>query len=235
MTFEHRVSPQEQPAYRASEAATMLALPTGTVKAWTYGQDYHHSDGSPKRFVKLIEVADDKRKLLSFANVCELHVLAAMRRNHRLPMPVVRDSLDYVSKRLGLQRPLIAREFKTNGIGLFIEHAGSLLDTSRNGQRALRGDFELALARITRDHSGVPVRLFPFTRTAPGLADQPQAVVIDPQLAFGRPALVRAGVPTAVVEDRFRAGDSPHVMAQDYRVDEADIWEAIRFEQRRAA
>lgn len=225
----------DEPAYRVAEAARMLVLPPSTVKAWCFGHDYQHRDGSPMRFVKLIEVADTGGRLLSFANLCELHVLAAMRRNHRLTMPTVRDSLDYVAQKLGLPRPLIARQFLTDGVSLFIEHAERLLNTSDQGQLAMRGDFETALARIQYDRSGVPVRLFPFTRSSTTLADQPQAVVIDPRLAFGRPALARAGVTTAVIEDRFRAGDSPDEMAQDYRVAESDIWEAIRFEQRRAA
>ncbi len=235
MAFDNVTPVQDRPAYRAAEVAQMLALPAGTVRAWAFGHDYRHRDGSPKRFVKLIDVAEPGSRLFSFANVCELHVLAAMRRNHQLPMPVVRQSLDYVQRKLKLRRPLIAREFKTNGVALFVEHASQLLNTNANGQAALRGDFEAALARIERGRDGVPVRLFPFTRTAPGLSEQPQAVVIDPRLAFGRPALTRGGVTTAVVEDRFRAGDEPAEMARDYGVDETDIWEAIRFEQRRAA
>jgi len=228
------IPPQDQSAYRAAEAAQILALPAGTVKAWTFGHDYQHRDGSPKRFVKLIAVADPKRRLLSFANLCELHILAAMRRNHRLPMPTVRDVLDFVGRELGLERPLIAREFRTNGIDLFIEHAGLLLNARLRGQ-AFRGEFESALQRIDRNHAGAPVRLFPFTRSTGDLAAQPRVVVIDPLLAFGRPALARAGVTTAVIEDRFGAGDSPADMATDYQVEEAEIWEAIRFERRHAA
>jgi uncharacterized protein (DUF433 family) len=60
-------------------------------------------------------------------------------------------------------------------------------------------------------------------------------VVVDPKLGFGRPVLARAGVTTEVIQDRFLAGDSPREMAQDYAVDESDIWEALRFEQRLAA
>jgi uncharacterized protein (DUF433 family) len=231
-----RLAPRDVPAYRASEVAQMLALPAGTVRAWAFGQDYRHLDGSPGRFVKLVEAADHDGRLLSFTNVCELHVLAAMRRNHKLPMPTVRDALEFVAERLGLDRPLVAKKFLTNGVGLFVQHAGRLIDASHGGQQALRGDFEQALARIERSRSdGLPVRLFPFTRTSSALAGQPQAVVIDPERAFGRPALVRSGVTTAVVEDRFRAGDSPAEMATDYGVAEEDIWEAIRFEQRRVA
>ena len=228
----------DEPAYRSAEAARLLALPWATVKAWCFGQAYVHQDGKPKRFARLIDAADPKRKLLSFANLCELHVLAAVRRHHRIPMPSVRSSLDFVAQELSIARPLVAQEFLTNGVELFVEYAGELLNTSKKGQQALRGDFQQALARIRRDDHGTPVRLFPYTRRGSlGLADQPDAIVIDPRMAFGRPALVRAGVTTEVIEDRFRAGDSPREMADDYGVDEADILEAIRFElePRRAA
>jgi uncharacterized protein (DUF433 family) len=42
-------------------------------------------------------------------------------------------------------------------------------------------------------------------------------------------------VATGVIEDRFNAGDAPDEMAEDYGVEEADIWEAIRFERFLAA
>lgn len=232
----------DEPAYRASEAADILALPAATVKAWAFGQNYRYRDGRPKRFVKLIDAAEPRRRLLSFANLCELYVLSALRRCHRIPMPVVRDSLDFVSRELGSSRPLIARQFLTNGFNLFYQEAGRLLNASKQGQHAMDGDFVRALKRIERDQRGTPIRLFPLIAPAarPDVEDEASggAVVIDPSLAFGRPALAKAGVTTHVIADRFVAGDDPQEMAADYRVDLADIMEAIRFEldtQRRAA
>jgi uncharacterized protein (DUF433 family) len=227
----------DQPAYRPSEAARILGLPVATVSAWCFGQNYPGPDGKKKRFQPVLKAADSRRRLLSFANLCELHVLSAIRRHHRVALPKVRRSLEYVRDRLSSPRPLLDTQFQTNGIDLFVAHASQLLNVSKEGQQALRGEFERALSRIERDRDGTPVRLFPFTRSRSDLADQPTAVVVDPRLAFGRPALVKAGVTTDVIEDRFRAGDSPEEMAADYGVEQADIWEAIRFEleQRRAA
>ena len=58
---------------------------------------------------------------------------------------------------------------------------------------------------------------------------------MDPRLAFGRPILLKAGVTTDVIKDRFMAGDSVAEMAEDYRVTESEIAEALRFEQKLAA
>lgn len=225
----------QTPAYPVSEAARILNLPIATVKAWCFGQIYRSAAGSPKRFKSVIQAADSNARLLSFANLCELHVLSAIRRHHKISLPKVRDSISYVQTHLGTNRPLIDRQFKTNGIDLFVEHASHWLNATKQGQEALRGEFALALARIERDQNGMPVRLFPFSRsTAPG-NNQPKSVVIDPRLSFGRPVLSNAAIPTEIIVSRFRAGDSMAEMAQDYGVDEKEIEEALRFEQRCAA
>lgn len=225
----------DEPAYAAAEAARILNLPPATLKAWCFGQAYRSSEGARRMFHPVIRPADPKRRLLSFSNLCELHVLSAIRRLHRIPLPKVRDSVSYLRTRLDSDRPLLDREFRTNGIDLFVKHASKLLNVSKQGQEALRGEFEVALARIERDHTGTPVRLFPFSRSSATEKEQPKAVVIDPRLSFGRPVLLRVAVPTEVIVDRFRAGDSVPEMAGDYGVGQEEIEEALRFEQRLAA
>lgn len=223
-----------EPAYTPNEAAHILCVSPSTLKAWCFGQPRRTASGATARFEAVIEPADPKRRLLSFANLCELHVLLSIRRQHEIPLPKVRDSLAYVRKELKSARPLIDREFKTNGIHLFVEHASTLLNVTKQGQEAMRGDFEVALARIERDKTGAPIRLFPFSRASGNLGQQPRTVVIDPRLSFGRPVIGRAAVPTGIIRDRFHAGDSLAEMAGDYGVSAAEIEEALRFEQRAA-
>lgn len=232
---EKRVLVFDNPAYPVSEVARILNLPVATVKAWCFGQAYHLASGSPKRFKSVIRPADANARLLSFANLCELHVLSAIRRRHKISLSKVRDSISYLRTQLGTDRPLIDQQFKTNGVDLFVEHASHLLNVSKQGQEALRGDFAVALARIERDRSGMPIRLFPFSRSTAPDAKQPKSIVIDPRLSFGRPVLSDVAVPTEVIVGRFRAGDTLVEMAKDYGVDEKEIEEALRFEQRRAA
>ncbi|MEB0058609.1 MULTISPECIES: DUF433 domain-containing protein [unclassified Variovorax] len=230
-TFNHRIPPAEQPAYKASEVAAVLGVPKTTIGAWCFGQ----GSGAGRSFKPLVSPADETGRFLSFTNLCELHVLAVIRRHHLINMATVRSSLDYVRKQLQQDRPLIAQEFMTNGVDLFIEKASQLINVSRDGQTALRGEFQQALARIDRSAQGGPVRLFPYSRISPDVSQQPKAVAIDPQISFGRPILLNAGVMTAVISDRFMAGDSVAEMAQDYGVAETDIDEALRFAQRLAA
>lgn len=231
---EKRESVFDTPAYHPSEVARILNLPVATVRSWCFGQSYRSAAGDKKLFKPVVRPADSRKRLFSFANLCELHVLSVIRRHHKISLFKVRGSVEYLRKQLAVKRPLIDRQFHTNGIDLFVEHASRLLNVSQEGQHAMRGDFEQALARIERDNYGAPIRLFPFSRVASGLV-QPKSVVIDPRLSFGRPVLAKAAVPTEIIVDRFRAGDSLHDMAKDYGVEEKEIEEALRFEQRRAA
>jgi hypothetical protein len=105
----------------------------------------------------VIPAADARGRLLSFANLCELHVLSAIRREHRVSLPTVRESLDDVQQELASDRHLLERDLLTNGVSLFVEHASQhasqLVDVSHDGQSALRGK---AIRLFPR---------FPFTRT----------------------------------------------------------------------
>lgn len=233
-TVRENISIFDTPAYSASEVTRILNLPSATVKAWAFGYNYN---AGQSRFQPVITPADQQKRLLSFSNLCELHILSAIRRRHKVPLSKIRDSIEYLCLKLGSsEHPLLDHSIQTNNIDLFVDHTSGLLNISRNGQVAMRGDFEQALARIERDNNGSVIRLFPYSRTSNSDAiEQPKSVVIDPRVSFGRPMLTSAAIPTEIIADRFLAGDSPTEMAKDYRVDEKEIEEAIRFEQRRAA
>jgi uncharacterized protein (DUF433 family) len=224
----------DAPSYRPREAARILSIPVSTVKAYCFGQGYRTRAGDAKTFAAVIMPADREQKLLSFANLCELHVLRAITKRHSIPLQQVRSALQYLRVELKVERPLLDQEFMTNGINLFLEYSGQLLNISLRGQAALRGQLEAALTRIERGSSGRPIRLFPFSRPA-STAEQPRIVAIDPRIGFGRPVVLPARVRTEVIIDRFEAGDSPDEMAADYGVTQADILEAVRFEYRLAA
>jgi uncharacterized protein (DUF433 family) len=77
--------------------------------------------------------------------------------------------------------------------------------------------------------------LYPFTRRYPAGGDS-APVEINPRVSFGRPVLRGRGVPTAVLADRFKAGDTLKELANDYETSTEEIEEAIRCEfDRRAA
>jgi uncharacterized protein (DUF433 family) len=76
-------------------------------------------------------------------------------------------------------------------------------------------------------------RLYPFTRKRAdrqSLLAEPKLVMIDPEIQFGRPVLTGSGIPTLVIADRYKAGESIADLARDYHRPEEQIEEAIRCE-----
>ena len=215
----------ERPTYGIREAAQYLRLNPTTLQSWALGRSYPTAKGD-KHWPALFEIADHRRRLLSFTNLVEANVLAAVRRDHGVKMPNVRAALEFVQQQLQVKRPLADEKFETDGVGLFVERYGELIEASKHGQQVLRGMLDDALKRIERSEpDGVPIRLFPR-----GFNQSPRSefVAFDPMVAFGRPSLVKSGAPIAAIANRFRGGDSIAFLAEDYGVGAEAIEEAIR-------
>ena len=169
---------------------------------------------------------------LSWSNLAEAHVLAALRRLHGIPMRNIRSALEFVEKRYGWEHPLIQAGFRTDGVQLFVEELGKTINASQRGQLAI--DLALRLDRLEwEEGSGLATVLFPFV--ARRGENEPKHVVIDPRRSFGRPVIAGSGVPTEAIAERFLAGDSPEHLAGDFRLSMESVLEAIRYESRAAA
>jgi uncharacterized protein (DUF433 family) len=222
---------REMPAYGIPEAAGYLRLPVSTLRAWLLGQRYRVGD-QPKFFKPVIDIADRKERQLSFINLVEAFVLAGIRREHEIPLPKVRKAVDYLRRTFNTTRPLAHEQFETDGIDLFVEKMGALIGATQEGQIQMRDIIRDRLERVHRDPKGVPEKivLFSARREKTESAD----VVIDPRLSFGRPVLDRFGVRTAILAERFDAGDDIDVLAREYSAPPEAIQNAIRCERRAA-
>jgi uncharacterized protein (DUF433 family) len=189
--------------------------------------------GRVKRSQPLIHLDDPRKQYLSFLNLVEAHVLAAIRRRHGVKLPKVRKALAYVSRQFRVEHPLIDQAFQTDGLDLFVEHYGELINASREGQHEMKEMIGVYLKRIEWDASGLPIRLYPFTRdtqTEVPPALDPRVVVMNPAVSFGRPVITGTGIPVASIYERYRAGDSVADLARDFALGIGDIEEAIRCE-----
>jgi uncharacterized protein (DUF433 family) len=217
--------PRDMPTYSISTAAHYLQVPAATLRSWACGRSYSLKDGTQKRFKPLIQLPDRHSALLSFWNLAEVHVISALRREHEVSMPHIRSALDYVSRRYGWRRPLIEQQFRTDGVRLFVERYGQLIDASADGQQVMRQIVEAHLERLEWENMSV-ARLYPFTR-ARDIAG-PRSIVIDPRYSFGRPVLAKSHISIEVIFDRYLAGESIDELAKDYGCKALDIEEAVR-------
>jgi len=215
------------PVYSVPEASHYLLAPTATVRSWVLGRSYPTKTGC-KFFKPVIAVPDTTRRSLSFINLVEVHVLDALRRDHQVPLDKIRDALDYLRKEFGSEHPLAEERFTTDGLDLFVQKYGQLINASRVGQLGMKELLETYLKRVERDAKGVALRLYPFTRKR--ASEEPRSVVIDPFVSFGKPVLAGTGISTAIVAERYKAGESVGQLSADYGRSDLDIEEAIRCE-----
>ncbi len=218
---------EEQPAYSLTEASRYLLIPPATLRSWVAGRKYPTDLGS-KFFRPIIQIPDDVRAGLSFANLVEAHVLDAIRRHHQVPLSKIRQAIEYLRKHFSSKHPLAEQRFEIDGLDLFIDKFGQLINVTQSGQIALRELLKAHLHRVEHDAAGTAVRLYPFTRKRD--LREPKVVVIDPHISYGRPVLVGTGIPTAVVAERYKAGESIDELAEDYGRSRNEIEEAIRCE-----
>lgn len=220
--------PREIPAYLLKEAAHYTGVPVGTLRDWTAGGAYRTAKGQT-RSKPLVMLPQNGVPLLSFINLIEVHVLSAIRREHRIAMPRVRKALDFLSQRYDSKHPLAEHDLDTDGIDLFVDKFGELINISRGGQLAMKEILKVYLQRIERDENGLARQLFPFTRPASDAKD-PKVVAINPRIAFGKPVVSGTGVPTSIIAERYKTGESIAEIADDYRLQTNEIEEAIRYE-----
>jgi uncharacterized protein (DUF433 family) len=223
------------PLYSVFEASRYLQIAENTLRSWVAGRAYPLRSGVSRRSEPVIELADPERSRLSFNNLTEAHVLDALRRQYHVELPQIRRAVSYLREQFQTPHPLVHHQMLTDRKHVFIEATGlkDLINASKHGQLAMRDLIGLHLQRVEWDTDGFVARLYPFTRSRRTPADeasQPRVVTMDPRVEFGRPVLKLSAVPTAVIADRYKAGESIGDLAEDYGEEPLNIEEAVRCE-----
>jgi uncharacterized protein (DUF433 family) len=211
--------PREIPAYPLVEAARYARVPLSTLRAWV---------GQRKDVPPVIELPDDSHGQLSFYNLVEAFVLGSLRRAHTQPLQQLRRDLTTLRQlHPEIRHPFADLDLATFARNLFVQSPADVVNISRGGQLGLQAVLAGVLKRVEKGPTGAR-RLFPVTRA--DLEKSPSLVVIDPRVAFGRPVIVGTGIPTSVIHDRWKAGDSVAALAEDYDRTSEEIEEALRYE-----
>jgi uncharacterized protein (DUF433 family) len=216
--------PRELPAYSFHEVALSLRIPMSTLRAWTRGQP---------GFEPLFNIPKDSHGLfeLSFYNLIESYVIVQLRRKHDLSMPKVRASIEYLQNIVNVAHPIVEADLFVVGTDLYIKHGLRSENLSRAGQYAIEGVIRDLLTRVDKGPFGFE-RFYPQMRNQKGqISDRYKPIVVDPEVSFGKPCLAGTGIPTAVIAERYRAGESINAIAKDYYTSAKKVREALAFEE----
>jgi uncharacterized protein (DUF433 family) len=192
------------PLLTPQETARHLRIPESTMYYWLSEQ----AAGAPL----VHRVTPEKRGWPSvpFVAVIEAYVLRTLRVDHRLKKSTVRDAAAAIRREFRTPYGLATKRIATDGIDIFIEHAGRELARAFDGQAPIRDMIKSALKYITWDPDETPNRLQlrQYSDVAP--------VIIDPRFAWGAPVIEANRVPVNAVVDLWRAGESIQTVADEY-------------------
>lgn len=212
----------EVPVYGLSEAALYLRVPIKTLEYWALG----NTQNPP-----LIKAARRNPRALSFMNLLECHMLAAMRSVYNLRLPKIRKAISHLNSSSQYAHPLVEVPLYTNRVDIVITEFDKVLNISRGGQFAIPELVEVHLERI--EYQKGRFKFFPFVRER--RADEPKYIEINPAVGFAKPVIAGTGISTAVIAARFNARESIPDLASEYGLEKAQIEEAIRWETRAVA
>ena len=216
--------PRNRAAYTVAEAARYVRIPAPTLRAWVAGQSYAQHSGRPP-FRPLITAPEYDPPRLTFNNLIEAYTLRALRTKHAVSIQAARRAIDFAEQYYNIHRLLLDPQLRTSAGDLFLEKYGEFVNLSQSGQLVIAKLFRDYLKRIELDGFYLPARLYPFDK------DVDKTIVIDPQVAFGRPFIARRGISTAAIVDRVNTGESYKEIAADYGLDPTEVEEALFYEQ----
>jgi uncharacterized protein (DUF433 family) len=195
--------------FTVAEAAALLDVPRSTFAAWVHGYRHEAPDRAPVtgRPIVLSLAGGRGEPVIPFLGLAEGLALGAFRRAG-VPLQRIRPALERLDRELGLRHALASELLATDGAELLYDcgacpapAGGPELVTVRGGQRVFAPLVcdQLRRVRYGRDH-------WPDRLELPGFSVA--RVVVDPDLAMGRPVLEPSHVPVAGVVGRWLAGES---------------------------
>jgi uncharacterized protein (DUF433 family) len=220
-----------------AEASGWLTVPRSTFHGWVHGYENHPAPGRRAAAGSPIVLSLPARRgqsAVPFVGLVEGLVLNGFRRAG-VPLQRIRPALERLDQEMGLRHALASDRLTTDGVDVLYDY-GAVLDpagicelvTVRSGQRVFAPVVREYLRRIRygADHWPEQVEL-------PGYAIA--RVIVNPDVAHGRPVIEPSRIPVEDIVRRWIAGDSLAELAYDFGLGGAEVEDIIRAATRRCA
>lgn len=218
--------------YTVRDAARLTSVSTGRIRRWLRGYRYRsrmkayaslplwHGQWEPI----------DHNLALGFLDLIEIRFVDAFLKAG-VSWAMLRQARERAEEMFKVSHPFCTNQFVTDGREIFVE--------------LHRETGEPSLIEIVQRQAVFAQIIKPFLKELEFVAGsglvrwwplgEKRLVVLDPTRNFGRPIVVRHGVPTEVLANAAKAAGSIAEVARWYEVPEREIHDAVEFEQRLAA
>ena len=213
------IAPIERGAYTLPDAARLLRLPPGRVRAWVLGSG---RDGA------LAHRGTGPDRTIGFHSLIELFGISELRARG-VSWATLRAARQELMERFATTHPFALRGLLTDGKRLLRELGNqALLELGTGGQTAFERVIGPFCKRLDFDASTqLASRFYP--------AESGRDSVIDPHHAFGRPVIRGTNITTEALSCLIRGGERVEDVARDFRLEPNMVECAVSFEERLAA
>lgn len=220
--------------YTFHEASRFTKIPLRDLRRWLDGYSYRDKKHEEPVAVPPLwetEFADDQVDGISFHDLLEIRFVRAFRQ-HGVSLQTIRLASQRARELFAIDYPFTSRQFRTDGRTIFasaMEETGEtdLLDLVKR-QYAFRKIIEPSLYRgIEFNQDQMAARWYPSPRN--------KMIVLDPEIAFGKPIVMDGGVRTSILYDAFVVEGDKNFVAKLYEVPVAAVEAAVAFEENLAA
>lgn len=225
--------------YTLPDAARLVRADVTKIRRWLYGYDYGKGSGEDRRRYHSTPLWEPQyrmdelgERIIGFRDLMELRIVREFVARG-VPLIVVRYCLAAARELFGGDYPLTRQRFLTDGETVFhealdvvssTEDGPALLDL-RKRQHVFRTIVKDSLYAGIEYDGALARRWYPEGKR--------HAVVVDPEVQFGHPAIEQSGVPTAALYASWLAeGKKRATVAKLYEVDARHVDAAVKFEEK---
>lgn len=211
--------------YSVQEASQLIRVPSNKLHRWAFGYKTKQ-----KTYTGLWERSIPEVDAISFHDLLELKLVYKFTQCG-LSLKLIREAAKIAREEFNTIYPFTRQTFHTDGEAIFVKAAKSVDETPLiniiTKQYVLEKIYDDSfLASVDYSAWGDAERWYPLSEQ--GCATK--TIVLDPNRLFGQPILTESGVPTRILSDAYKAGDSLSVIAYNYCVPEATVEQAVMYE-----
>lgn len=205
----------KDPLYTRAEAARFIGVPEQTLARWAKEAPFVTSMPTNRGSASI-----------PFVGLAEAYTLRALR-SRGVPLQRIRPALEKLAQEFGLEHALASQRLYTDGAEVLYEYRSEIGDelvgdlvVVRQQQPVFREVIADYLHRVVFDRG--------YAQRLPLLGYAGADLFVDPRYSFGQPSFARGGARLSDALDLFRAGESLHIVAEEFGIPGDQLEAAVR-------
>jgi excisionase family DNA binding protein len=212
---------RDYPIHTIPEAAVYLGMSRRTLYRWISDNPLWAPAGK-----------GDHIQLLSFNDIAQAHFIEFIRKHAGISMQKAKEILRNAQLETKSPYPLLNRNIKVLFRHILLDKprrgrvARHVVDLSQHRQLVMQHVVDMFATRIRRNKRGELEQIYPWRLYRRG--DKRKPVTLDPNVMSGRLVITGTRIPARLLRSRRESGEKIPALAEDYKIKEAIIKQALR-------